>query len=927
MESQTSALRQVESLLTRLEAAENLFPSSKAMGHHFPLYKSAHFVDRVKTMCMWYNVTRHHRLKLIILGKILARLQGKDYKWPLIESESNSSGSSVQELDIDSARSTSDAIKSSDASLDRHKVQFLGIDDVDRASATDSANSDESLQNTNPIYPIGEYGRLLNSLNSFSRIDNVNDAQVVSKGPTSPYRKFIENVLKSRGLGKSLSFLHRLHNVVLRKAQISLEKPGTEQEIEMLEDDEDEAIPNIEPPLDNEEIEELRRYGIWSYEFKELGLPSYVPAFIFLSLIPLEVVHEFLKMKLETKPVQPNPLSLEQLIKELKEGITLALIHRDRFNKHITTALIDREQDSENYSLIIDEFDQTLKQIFELYLDYINQWILSGVPENHRKMAMDHEWNFTKLTCPMINGEHSVAAKKFCEIIQNLLDGIGSRLATKANELQSFSFDAASGPKSAASIQDGDADDSGEEDMSTMMKNKLLTMCREIQQLYTDEREKCIKVMSFTKSFLKDIEKDDFHRDHNCSDDGVCLRHSSTMCPDVLQSINKLKDKSLSMREKLTDTLLQVQEKSDVKYMIDMDDIDRQTVLTRCREILHVGYKFGFEYHKDLARIFEARSSSMSNTAHEMSLARAVIGFSRSWMKFVMERCERGRGLRPRWAATGLDFLIIACDPHNTQLIDDKEFEELKSSMDKCISHVIGSINEPERVRKSPRSRKSSPAPIRRRTPTRASVSYTPTAQKILQQQISLQVERTRLSPSPDAHDYPTDFLRKQTSYENVNEISIKVPECSNCTPELRQVRIRDAVNRLDLQLENKLRERNLIGNVKELDSCDKVVIRARAVNFSWHRGIKIGQGRFGKVYTAVNNSTGELMAMKEITIQAGETNTVKRVAEELKIFEGIQHRHLVKYYGVEIHRVSVWLKIIMQQLFHSRNLFYRKNF
>lgn len=69
---------------------------------------------------------------------------------------------------------------------------------------------------------------------------------------------------------------------------------------------------------------------------------------------------------------------------------------------------------------------------------------------------------------------------------------------------------------------------------------------------------------------------------------------------------------------------------------------------------------------------------------------------------------------------------------------------------------------------------------------------------------------------------------------------------------------------------------------------------------------LQIGQGRFGKVYTAVNNSTGELMAMKEITIQPNETRAIKNVAEELKIFEGISHKYLVKYYGVEIHRVSV---------------------
>lgn len=69
----------------------------------------------------------------------------------------------------------------------------------------------------------------------------------------------------------------------------------------------------------------------------------------------------------------------------------------------------------------------------------------------------------------------------------------------------------------------------------------------------------------------------------------------------------------------------------------------------------------------------------------------------------------------------------------------------------------------------------------------------------------------------------------------------------------------------------------------------------------------QIGQGRFGKVYTAVNNSTGELMAMKEIAIQPGETKAIRNVAEELKIFEGISHKNLVKLYGVEIHRVSIY--------------------
>lgn len=172
-------------------------------------------------------------------------------------------------------------------------------------------------------------------------------------------------MLKSRGLGKSLHFLHRLHNVVLRKAHITLEKPGTE-DIECESDVFDEDTPYIELPLEKEEVEELRRYGAWSVEAQELNLPSYVPAFIFLSLIPLEVIHEYLRMRLENKPLKPNPLSLEQLMKELREGLTLALIHRDRFNKHISTALYDKDVEMERYMLILSEFDNTVKSVLEV---------------------------------------------------------------------------------------------------------------------------------------------------------------------------------------------------------------------------------------------------------------------------------------------------------------------------------------------------------------------------------------------------------------------------------------------------------------------------------------------------------------------------------------------------------------------------------
>lgn len=108
MESQNEALREVEVLLSRLEAAEALYSSSKTFAMYFPLCKSEQFVGRVKAMCLWYNMTKHHRLKLLILGRLLMFLQNKHYRWPITSaSTSVSSGIHSDYLDGSSVSNNS----------------------------------------------------------------------------------------------------------------------------------------------------------------------------------------------------------------------------------------------------------------------------------------------------------------------------------------------------------------------------------------------------------------------------------------------------------------------------------------------------------------------------------------------------------------------------------------------------------------------------------------------------------------------------------------------------------------------------------------------------------------------------------------------------------------------------------------------------
>lgn len=65
--------------------------------------------------------------------------------------------------------------------------------------------------------------------------------------------------MKTRGLGKSLSFLHRMHNVIIRKVQFSLEKSDHDDDSEFDAEIFDDQVSLNETPIDLEQEVELRR--------------------------------------------------------------------------------------------------------------------------------------------------------------------------------------------------------------------------------------------------------------------------------------------------------------------------------------------------------------------------------------------------------------------------------------------------------------------------------------------------------------------------------------------------------------------------------------------------------------------------------------------------------------------------------------------
>ncbi|KAL6427708.1 hypothetical protein ACFW04_008865 [Cataglyphis niger] len=808
---QGEALQQVEGLLARLEAAEALYPSCQAFAANYPLYKSPEFTDRVKAMCLWYNMTKHHRLKLQILGRLLMMLHSKKK-----QEDFNDSGISSR---------SSDTVDSTEQRQSMVRFELPQQDET--SSPSDSNNSNNSS--------VGGLSFISQSLPSTPEISfsYVEDERVdrldfyLVEFDRHAYRKYIEDVLKTRGLRKSLNFLDRLHTSILRKARLTLEKNNCEG-----------CDSNSSEEYEGDR--ELRRYGIWSPEAKELNLPSYRAAFVFLSRVPLDVVHEFLRMRLEQKPEQPSPLSVRQLMRELREGLRIACIHRDRFAAHSHAAVASDETGCESlFEEDVKYFDESLRAVFEVYLDYLQQWVDMVQHDSfHKNLIMD-EWLFVKSVAGNISDGYKIAGVKFYEIACTMIRQVNEFLTERTREI-------------CENVEE-------KEDDELSCKFHLF-VGREWQGMFVEAREKIVKSINLAKCLKRDIEKWPV-------DDQM-----------LEESLKLLKNTVLDLRHRITVVIEDFQRDVDEVEQSNIES-DQTPLRSRIREILHQAYRMGFEFHKEMCKLFSLEEKAI--------LARGLVSFALLWMEFVRTRCERGRGLRPRWANQGLEFLITVCEPHNTKHLTDQEFEELKTCMDHCISHVVGTVSvagstpETENLRRLSRSRASSPSHGRTRTTS-----------------ISLSQKPREVLKSPEL----LVNAKKHSSSSMVDgnlSVIVNIPEQGM----QRNERVIRAIKKMENELDEKLRSRELIGQVTDRKGVDRVHIKVRRVTFTWQRGIKIGQGRFGKVYTVVNNQTGELLAMKEVQLQPGDHRAIRRVAEELQIFEGIQHQHLVRYYGLEIHR------------------------
>ncbi|XP_047026363.1 mitogen-activated protein kinase kinase kinase 4 isoform X2 [Helicoverpa zea] len=1023
------AMREVAALVDSFFNAVALYPSSRNMTVEHPQIATQMFKNRIKAMCLWYNMALHMRLKLVAMRRMLRSIRLKSQRRGAQHATSVDSSISRQSSETrpcqvrfnvsnPSDSSSSDCSGQSGGSVkeepgecdekdgeDGHKQEGEEGQDEKGTDDVDSGVDSKSIASTNGLptpdissaykfgdpYTSNESGYMssegppaANDAFDIGPLTELTHMRLLDKCKVSLYRDYHQEILKTQGVRRCMMFIYKMRMNLLDKVYLTLEKPETVTSENLIEEDGEEVFEDAanERPdserQDEDEVKtyELSRYGCWSEECRSMRLPSYRSHFLLLSSLCMEAVHDYLSFRLEARPEHPSCLTVKQLIHELREGLDIASEMRADFALHVRAALGGRPPGpaARDLLLLTGTFDETVETLLKQYLSYLTTM---SVTEHMPRSRLQAEWAFTAQLAKRIKCAAVLAPLTFSDITCNQLnrllrefdDTIGKmmrhpekdmaepdkytiyKVCRLAQSVYARSRDAtlqaaqwaralaarlARAPPPSYTKQRADIFNSimAIRDLITqhiefiLAKSRLSASDAELHRELSETvatRVRELLLQMFKLGFELNRELYKFVHAHRAGEERGLRRRPASLQPArprrvertrrpetmlVHESINPLIHKELhrlvsdtsrpapplapparpatppGRRTRLlrSDSIVDEYENSvfDERLFDNIHHFGETQVQNSIELLLSGSADTPGEDEVELRRSsptfppgVERRVASCEEQRWAARVARGVIQFATCWMLFVVERCDRGRGLRPRWASQGLEFLMLACDPRNTKHLSEEEFEELKTLMDGCISHVIGS-------RPSPLSQHPRPAAL----PQPHSPRPRPRLQSPLPSNCSSREAPTPPTPPPVEAD-PLNYPEAESN--------------------AHRRRVLSAIEQVDSARDARLRDSKSVGHVlaAPLPSYEP---KLRQLTFKWQRGLKIGAGTFGKVYTVVNTESGQLLAMKELSVGVGDRRALQRAANELRVLEGILHPHLVRYYGCELHREEMLL-------------------
>ncbi|KAI8393936.1 uncharacterized protein BYT42DRAFT_488596 [Radiomyces spectabilis] len=309
-----------------------------------------------------------------------------------------------------------------------------------------------------------------------------------------------------------------------------------------------------------------------------------------------------------------------------------------------------------------------------------------------------------------------------------------------------------------------------------------------------------------------------------------------------------------------------------------IETIRKQTLNLGCQELVEECFSFASDFGVRTARFLDIKARRQL----DLMLVRLAI----DWISFITDDCIPTDRKTFRWAVAALEFGHAMTRGPNILALQEDEFGKLQSKVARCIALLISHFDV-------------------------LGTRWIHEAQMKEQQQRKRGITAKRNS-------YMTG--KRSTTKEHIATSSTFGASSDNAVPAGTGITyIRDAWMRKITELEE-ARDTNeqslkLIGRVlddqkPEDQSLVFLAPSSSNISFRWQQGKFIGAGTFGSVYLAINLDTSNVMAVKEIRFPDSSTlsSLHKAIKEEMKVMEMLNHRNIVQYYGMEVHRDKVYI-------------------
>uniref|UniRef100_A0A5F4WLY8 Mitogen-activated protein kinase kinase kinase 4 n=1 Tax=Callithrix jacchus TaxID=9483 RepID=A0A5F4WLY8_CALJA len=939
LQRQRVSFEQVKRIMELLEYIEALYPSLQALQKDYEKYAAKDFQDRVQALCLWLNITKDLNQKLRIMGTVLGIKNLSDIGWPVFEipSPRPSKGNEPEYEGED----TEGELKELESSTDESEEEQ--ISDPRVLEIRQPVDNSFDIQSQDCVSKKLERLESEDDSIGWGAPDCSAEAGFSRHCLTSIYRPFVDKALKQMGLRKLILRLHKLMDGSLQRARIALVK--NDRPVELVRECKEvlkggllmkqyyqfmlqEVLEDLEKPDCNIDAFEEDLHKMLMVYF------DYMRSWIQM-LQQLPQASHSLKNLLEeewnfTKEIthyirggeaQAGKLFCDIAGMLLKSTGSFLEVGLEESCAEFWTSADDSSASDEIRRSVI-EISRALKELFHEARERASKAL--GFAKMLRKdLEIAAEF---RLSAPVRDLLCVLKSKQYVKVqipgLENLQVFIPDTLAEEKSIILQL-LNAAAGKDCSKDSDDvlidtyllltkhSDGARDSEDGWGTWKAQpvKVVPQVETVDTLRNMQVDNLLLVV--TQSAHLTIQRKAFQQ----SIEGLitlCQEQTSSQ-PVIAKALQQLKNDALELCNRISNAIDRVDHMFTSEFDAEVDESESVTLQQYYREAMIQGYNFGFEYHKEVVRLMSGE--------FRQKIGDKYISFARKWMNYVLTKCESGRGTRPRWATQGFDFLQ-AIEPAFISALPEDDFLSLQALMNECIGHVIGKPHSPvtaihrnsPRPVKVPRCHSDPPNPhLIIPTPEGFRGSSVPENDRLASVAAELQFRSLSRHSSPteerDEPAYPrgdsSGFTRRSW------ELRTLISQSKDTASKLGPIEtIQKSVRLFEEKRYREMRRKNIIGQVCDTPkSYDNVMhVGLRKVTFKWQRGNKIGEGQYGKVYTCISVDTGELMAMKEIRFQPNDHKTIKETADELKIFEGIKHPNLVRYFGVELHREEMYI-------------------